>query len=459
MSNVFHRLCTQTPPVAALGTGPYLVTSDGHQVLDGCGGAAVSSIGHNEPRVIEAIKQQLAAIPYAHTAFFTSEAAERLAAWLAARAPGRLEHVYFTSGGSEAMEAALKLARQYFLQRGQRDRCLFISRRQSYHGSTLGALSISGNPSRKAPYTPLLQPSHHIAPCYAYRDQVDEESAEVYGLRVANELETKLQELGPENVLAFIAEPVVGATAGAVPAVPGYFKRIREICDRYGVLLIVDEVMCGMGRTGSLFACDQDQVAPDMIVIAKGLGAGYVPIGGVMVQGKIHQTLAEGQGYFQHGHTYVGHPMACAAALAVQQVIEEDGLLKRARALSQALFCQLQERFGGHELIGDIRGRGLLIGLEVVQDRTLKTPLPVSSNFHSRLKNNAFKLGLMCYPNAGTIDGVHGHHILLAPPFILQQHHLQELVGKLGTAFDLTIRQILPQLKAAPRSSYGAGNA
>ena len=458
MSSVFHRQCLHTPPVASFGDGPYIVSREGHKLLDACGGAAVSSLGHKEQRVTEAMKQQLDAIPYAHTAFFTSEPAEQLASWLVERAPAGLEQVYFTCGGSEAVETALKLARQYFLEKGQVQRRWFISRRQSYHGATLGALGISGNPARTAPYQPLLQEPHLIAPCNAYRDQRRDESVNDYGQRVAAELETKLLELGPENVLAFVAEPVVGATAGAVAAVPGYFSTIRDICDRYGILLILDEVMCGMGRTGSLFACEQDQVVPDMIAVAKGLGAGYLPVGGVLVQDKIHQACAAGQGYFQHGHTYMGHPLACTAALAVQQVIEQDGLLKRVSSLSQTLFAQLQERLGDHDLVGDIRGRGLLIGIEVVRDRARKTPLPVTTEFHRRMKSNAFQLGLMCYPNAGTIDGVHGHHILLAPPFILEEFHLQELVDKLGRAFDLTVRQISPELGIATSKSSGTAN-
>lgn len=449
MSTVFSRYCSQSLPIAISGEGPYITDKDGRKILDACAGAAVSSVGHNDPRVVSAIKKQLDAIPYAHTSFFTSEPAEQLADKLVHYAPTGLNRVYFTSGGSEAVEAALKMARQYFVERGESSRHLFIARRQSYHGSTLGALSVGGNEWRRAPYSPLLKPSHLISPCYAYRDRFANEALVAYGQRVANELEVMLAELGSENVLAFIAEPVVGATAGAVAAVPGYFRKIREICDRHGILLILDEVMCGMGRTGTLFACEQDQVVPDMIAVAKGLGAGYMPIGGLLVQQTIFETFASGSGFFQHGHTYMGHPLACAASLAVQKVIEDDDLLRRVNSLSQSLFSRLRERFDDNEFVGDIRGRGLLIGIEVVGDRASKLPLPVSSNFHKFMKDKAFQYGLMCYPMAGTINGVQGHHILLAPPFIAQEKHLDELVDKLGRAFDDTMEKIKAELPLA----------
>lgn len=442
MTHVFHRHCHSNLPTAAIGDGPYIIDSQGNRYLDGCSGAAVSSLGHNHPAVLNAIQNQLHSIPYAHSGFFTSEPAEQLASLLADKAPGDLNRVYYTSGGSEAVEAALKMARQYYLERGDTQRQYFIARRQSYHGNTLGALAVSGNQWRKEQFDPLLSPVQHIAPCYSYRDQRDDETETEYGLRIANELEQALLEKGAEKVLAFIAEPVVGATAGALPAVPGYLKRVREICDRYDILLILDEVMCGMGRTGSLFACEQDDVVPDMITVAKGLGAGYQPIGGVLVREPIYQAFAQGSGFFQHGHTYMAHPTACAAALAVQQTIKQDQLLARVNQLSSHIFSNLKDQFSDHPYIGDIRGRGLLIGLELVADRETKQPLPADSNIHQLIKQSAMQRGLMCYPMAGTIDGKQGHHILLAPPFILSDQQADELVGKLQLSLQDACRKL-----------------
>ena len=439
MQHVFYRHTRSEPPVAVRGDGVYIIDAHGKRYLDASGGAAVSSLGHNHPRVIEAIKAQLDSLAFAHTGFFTSEPAERLADELIAGAPDGLERVYFVSGGSEAVEAALKIARQYFLERGEPGRRRFVARRQSYHGNTLGALSVGGNLWRREPFEPLLCESHHIAPCYPYRDRRDHESEEAYGLRVADELEEKLLELGPESVIGFICEPVVGATLGAVPAVPGYLARIREICDTYGVLLIFDEVMCGMGRTGTLYACEHDGVAPDLLVAAKGLGAGYQPIGAMLVCEHIYTAIEQGSGSFQHGHTYMGHPTACAAGVAVQQVIRDEGLLARVRDQGERLALALTERFGNHAHVGDIRGRGLFQGLEIVADRTTREPFDPDARVHARVKQHALESGLICYPMGGTIDGVRGDHVLLAPPFIIEDAHIEELVDKLGRSVDAAV--------------------
>ena len=434
MSHVFHRHTHSQPPLAIGGDGPYLIDQGGKRYLDGSGGAAVSCLGHSHPAIISAIKKQVDALAYAHTGFFTTEPAEALADFLIERAPGDLDRVYFVSGGSEAVEACLKIARQYFVEINQPQRRHIIARRQSYHGNTLGALAVGGNQWRRQQFEPLLIESHHIAPCYAYRDQRSDESLEDYGQRVANELELKIQELGEDCVIAFICEPVVGATAGAVPAVPGYLKRIREICDRYGVLLILDEVMCGMGRTGSLYACEQDGVVPDLMAIAKGLGAGYQAIGAMLASKKIFDTIYSGSGFFQHGHTYMGHPTACAAGLAVQETIENDHLLENVREQGQRLQDLLNERLGQHPHVGDIRGRGLFVGVELVVDRDRKTPFEPSRQVHSKIKKAAMQRGLMCYPMGGTIDGQQGDHVLLAPPFIVNESHISELVDKLSGA-------------------------
>lgn len=439
MTHVFHRNTRAVPPAAAKGDGPYIVDAAGKRYLDASGGAAVSCLGHSHPRVIEAIKTQLDAIPYAHTGFFTNEPMERLADYLAEKAPGDLDMVYFVSGGSEAVEAAMKMARQYFLEVGQPDRHKIIARRQSYHGNTLGALAIGGNEWRREQFRPMLIDAAHVAPCYEYRDRRDDESAEEYALRVADELETAIQAAGPETVAAFICEPVVGATAGAVPALPGYLKRIREICDRHGVLLIFDEVMCGMGRTGHLFACEEDGVAPDLLTIAKGLGAGYQPIGATLVHGKIYQAIRGGSGFFQHGHTYMGHPAACAAGLAVQHSIRDEDLLSNVRARGTDLHRALEARFGNNANVGDIRGRGLFIGIEMVADRSTKEPFDPARKLHAAIKKEAMARGLMVYPMGGTIDGRRGDHVLVAPPFIIGPDHVTEIVEKLGDAVDAAL--------------------
>jgi adenosylmethionine-8-amino-7-oxononanoate aminotransferase len=417
------------------GTGVYLTDTDGKQYIDGSGGAAVSCLGHSDTDVIHAIKEQLDTMAFAHTSFLTSRPAEKLADKLTEHAPKGLERVYFVSGGSEAVEAALKLARQYYVELGQPKRSKIIARRQSYHGNTLGALAVGGNEWRRAPLAPLLMDVSHIAPCYAYREQLDGENEADFGLRMANELEAEILRLGADQVMAFVAEPVVGATLGAVPAAEGYFKRIREICDQYGVLLILDEVMCGMGRTGTLFACEQDDISPDICTIAKGLGAGYQPIGATLCTAEIYEVILQGSGFFQHGHTYVGHPTACAAGLAVVDKLT-SGVVDGVTAKGELLMGMLRYSLGKHPNVGDIRGRGLFVGIEFVKDRETKECLDPALKFNAMLKKAAFANGLICYPMGGTVDGVHGDHVLLAPPFISTTDHLGEIVLKLTAAID-----------------------
>ena len=442
MSHVLHRNLNQEYPTAVKGDGPYIVDREGRRYLDASGGAAVSCLGHSDEAVAQAIKDQVSQLAYAHTSFFTSDPMEQLADFLIERAPEGLDSVYFVSGGSEAVEAALKLARQYFVEIGQPQRKHLIARRQSYHGNTLGALATGGNAWRRQQFEPLLINVSHVSPCYAYRDQLPDETPEAMGIRLAAELEEEILRLGADNVMAVVAEPVVGATLGAVTAVPGYFRRIREVCDRYGVLLILDEVMCGMGRTGSLFAAEQEGVTADLITIAKGLGAGYQPIGATLVSQRIRDAIANGSGFFQHGHTYIGHATACAAALAVQQTIEARDLLTRVNVLGEGLKARLNERFAHHPHVGDIRGRGLFQGLELVADRDSRKPFDASLKLHARLKKAAMAEGLMCYPMGGTLDGRQGDHILLAPPFILQESHLDEITAKLGRAIDTTLASL-----------------
>jgi len=435
-NHIFGRSTRGLLPTAAEGDGCYIIDAKGKRYLDGSGGAAVSCLGHSNAAVRAALHAQIDHIAFAHTGFFTSAPAEQLADTLISHAPEGIDRVYLVSGGSEAVEAAIKLARQYFLEIGQPERHRVIARRQSYHGNTLGALAAGGNVWRRTQFAPLLTETTHISPCYEYRDRRAGETQEGYGQRVANELEAEILRLGPETVMAFIAEPVVGATAGALPAVPGYFKRIREICDYYGVLLILDEVMCGMGRTGHLFACEHDAVVPDMITIAKGLGAGYQPIGALLASAEIYDAIATGSGFFQHGHTYMGHAMAATAANAVLGEIFDGGLLERVHVQGDKLDAALQAEFGQHPHVGDIRGRGLFRGIELVADRTTKATFDPARGLAAKIKKAAFAGGLICYPNAGTIDGQHGDHVLLAPPFIIEDAQIDELLGKLSTAID-----------------------
>lgn len=435
MSHVFPRHTKSALPTISRGEGVYLYDRAGKQYFDGSGGAAVSCLGHGDQDVIKAITGQLGNIAYAHTSFFTSDPAEELADKLISHAPEGIDRVYLVSGGSEAMEAALKLARQYFVEIGQPERRHIIARRQSYHGNTLGALATGGNEWRRAPFAPLLVGTTHISPCFEYRGKRADETTPEYGLRVANELETEIRRLGEDSVIAFVAEPVVGATAGAVPAVQGYFKRVREICDQYGVLLILDEVMCGMGRTGTLFASEHDDVRPDIVAIAKGLGAGYQPIGAMLCSAQIYEAIENGSGFFQHGHTYIGHPTACAAALAVLSKLTDGGLVQQSAQMGEKLQDALQQAFGQHPNVGDIRGRGLFRGIEIVEDRETKRPFDPSRAMHKALKKAAFEAGLACYPMGGTIDGKTGDHILLAPPFIMEDQHIDEITTKLSTAF------------------------
>src|SRR5437660_1990435 len=418
-SRVLHRSLRETPPNAIGGEGVWLIAEDGRRILDGSGGAAVSCLGHQHPRVIEAISRQASKLTYAHTGFFSSEPAEALADKLVGHEPGGLAYAYLVSGGSEAVEAAIKLARQYFIEAGQPQRQRFIARRQSYHGNTLGALAAGGNAWRREPYAPLLSSAFsHVTPAFAYHEERDTESEADFVARLASELEAHFQRLGPNTVAAFIAEPVVGATAGCVPAPEGYFRAVREICDRHGALLILDEVMCGMGRTGTRHAWEQEGIAPDIQVVAKGLGGGYQPIGATLATRRIVDALRDGSGAFQHGHTYLGHPMACAASLEVQKIIAEEHLLDRVKELGTRLERRLTERFGNHRHVGDIRGRGLFQAVELVADRATRKPFDPGLKLNQKVKAAAFEGGLACYPSGGTVDGKHGDHVLLAPPYI-----------------------------------------
>ena len=442
MTHVFHRHLRQTPPIAASASGMTIRDAAGRDYLDASGGAAVSSLGHAHPDVIAAMHAQIDRIAYAHTSFFTTEVAEALADELIRSAPAGISHTYLVSGGSEAVESALKMARQYFVEIGQPQRTHFIARRQSYHGNTLGALAVGGNEWRRAPFAPLLVPATHVSPCYPYREQRPDETPEAYGLRLAAELDAAIVAHGAERVIAFVAETVGGATAGVLTPVPGYFKAVREVCDRHGVLLILDEVMCGMGRTGTLYASEQEGIAPDLVTIAKGLGGGYQPVGAVLVQQRIVDAMSQGSGFFQHGHTYLGHPVACAAALAVQQVIRRDGLLAKVRDNGAVFGAMLADALGDHPNVGDIRGRGFFWGVELVADRNSKASFDPALKLHARIKQEALAQGLLCYPMGGTVDGRQGDHVLLAPPFIASRAHLEDIAVRLASAITTVARSV-----------------
>lgn len=442
MSRVMQRNNHLKLPTVKTGEGVYLIDQNGKKYLDACGGAAVSCLGHSNKKVKEAVILQVEKIAYAHTSFFTNQAQEDLADNLLENSKGDFGRVYFVSGGSEAMEAALKIARQYFLEIGETDKKYFVAREQSYHGNTLGALAVGGNQWRRKPFDPLLIKSHLISACYAYRGKQIDESEFDYGQRVANELESKILELGSNNVAAFVAETVVGATSGAVAPVEGYFKRVREICDKYEVLLILDEIMCGMGRTGTLHACEQDGVQADLQTVAKGLAAGYQSLGALLIARKIVNAIDNGSGFFQHGHTYIGHPVACAAGLATQLEITERNLLENVRVQGENLQQQFKLKFKNHPHIGDIRGRGLFIGIELVANKTTKQAFASNLGLYKKIKAQAFENGLMIYPMGGTIDGVQGDHVLIAPPFIIDEDNVAQIVDKLSFAVDAALKLI-----------------
>jgi len=442
-SRVLHRSLRETPPKAIGGDGMWLIAEDGRRILDGSGGAAVSCLGHQHPRVLEAMSRQASKLAYAHTGFFSSEPAEALADHLLGDEPGGLAYAYFVSGGSEAIEAGIKLARQYFIERGEPRRQHFIARRQSYHGNTLGALAAGGNAWRREPYAPLLSSAFsHVTPAFAYHEKRDHESEADFVARLAAELEAEFQRLGPDTVAAFVAEPVVGATAGCVPAPEGYFRSVRDICNRHGALLILDEVMCGMGRTGTRHAWEQEGIAPDIQAVAKGLGGGYQPIGAMLASGRIIDTIRQGSGAFQHGHTYLAHPMACAAALEVQKIISEEGLIESVKERGAQLERRLTERFGNHRHVGDIRGRGLFQAIELVADRATRTPFDPALKLNQRIKAIAFEGGLGCYPGGGTMDGRSGDHVLLAPPYIATSNDIDMIVDRLGHAVDGALKMV-----------------
>jgi adenosylmethionine-8-amino-7-oxononanoate aminotransferase len=444
MTHLIHRELRRIPPVAVAAFGMQVRDKNGNTYLDASGGAAVSSLGHSHPDVLAAMQSQLKVAAYAHTSFFTTEVAEELGERLAQDAPGDLNFAYLVSGGSEAIEAALKMARQYFVENGETERRVFIARRQSYHGNTLGALALGGNEYRRRHFEPMLMDVARVSPCFEYRERRPGQDVNEYTAGLLQELEARILDIGPQNVIGFCAEPVVGATSGAVPPTPGYFRGVRALCDKHGILLIADEVMCGMGRTGTLYAIEQEGVVPDLVALGKGLGAGYQPIGAVMARDHIVQRMRNGSGIFQHGHTYVGHPVAAAAALAVQKVIKRDCLLGAVTVRGASFRRMLRDAFGNHPHVGDIRGRGMLLALELVQDRETRRPFDPDLRLHAAVKRECMACGLMVYPMGGTIDGRRGDHVLLAPPFIATEADLSQITARLADGLARAFASVLP---------------
>lgn len=438
MSHVLRRSLTADQPTIVKGEGSYLIDDTGKRYLDACGGAAVSCLGHDNKAVRDAVTAQMNTLSFAHTGLFTNEPAEKLADFLIARAPtGTGEgRVMYLGSGSEAMEAAMKLARQYHLERGDGTRTRFIARAPSYHGNTLGALAVGGHAGRRAPFAAMLIEVEHIDAAYAYRMQGDGETEAEFARRMANQLEERLIKMGPETVAAFIAEPVVGASLGSQPAPAGYFKRIREICDAHGVLYIADEVMCGMGRTGSLFALEQEGICADITTMAKGLGAGYQPIAAVMASEKVIAAILAGSGKLWNGHTYMSHAVATAGAMAVMQEIEERDLLAAVKRLGARLENGLRARLEQHANVGDIRGRGLFWSVELVADRSTKVPFDVKRNLAGRIQQAAMQAGVICYPSQGCADGTAGDHVLLAPCYTSTDAEIDTIVETLAQVIE-----------------------
>lgn len=438
---MLHR-AKDTPPRAVRAEGGYIFDAAGKRYYDGSGGAAVSCLGHNHPKIVAALKAQLDTLDYAHTSFFSNAPMEELADILIASAPSPMAKAYFVSGGSEAIEAALKLARQVAVERGETQRTRFVARRQSYHGNTLGALGVGGNAARRALFAPLLAPTELVSPCYAYRDRDIHETDEAYGARLVAEFDATVARLSGETILAFVVETIGGATQGCTVPMPGYLAGIDAICKRHGILLILDEVMCGMGRTGARFAYEGENIRPDIVAIAKGLGGGAQPIGAMLVAPDIVAAIESGSGAFKHGHTYLGHPMACAAALAVQRTIHEEDLLANVRAMGARLEAGLIERLGNHAHAGDVRGKGLFWAVELVAERTGKTPFDPARGVHAAIKREAFARGLLVYTMGGTIDGARGDHVMLAPPYNATPAEIDFCVETLGAAIDAALADL-----------------
>lgn len=418
-SSLFPRDFQKQFPIAVRGEGSWLFASDGRKFLDAAGQAAVVNIGHGVPEIAAAMAEQSSQLAFAHTSQFHNPAAEKLAARLLALAPANFKNgrVYFTSGGSEATETAIKLARQFHLETCRPSRFRIVSRRQSYHGSTLGAMTVSGNLSRRAPYQPLLPEWGHIAPCFCYHCPFGKTFPECQ-LACADDLQTLLAADSQSTAAAFIFEPVVGATLGAAVPPEGYAARIAGICRQHNILLIADEVMTGLGRTGKPFAIQHWNIEPDMILAGKGIASGYAPLGAVLVSSNVVEAFQRGSGAFKHGLTYQAHPVATAAGNAVLDYLESRNLFARVQPAAENLRAALAP-LQSHPHVGDIRGLGLLLGIEFVRDKFTRTPFDPAESIAEKIRAAAMDEGVLTYPTQGCADGTRGDHLLLAPPFIL----------------------------------------
>ncbi|OAP60648.1 hypothetical protein AYL99_05650 [Fonsecaea erecta] len=451
---LLHRSLHARPYQVTAAKGLYLTLSDGRTIMDACGGAAVACLGHGNEEVLQAVARQMSTgVSYIHSLTYTTDSAEQLAHHLidGPQGAGRfgLERAYFVNSGSEAMDAALKLARQYFFELGQTtprgSRSHFVSRKQSYHGTTVGAMNVSSNLPRKVPYACFqLDNVSWVTPAYAYQysDWRRGQSEEEFAQALVDELDAHFQAIGPEKVVAFIAEPLVGATSGCTPAPRGYFRGVRRVCDKYGVLLILDEVMSGMGRTGTLFAFEQEDVVPDLVTVGKGLGGGYAPVAGVLIHKKIVDVLRAGSSSFNHGHTYQAHPVGCAAALAVQQILRRDGLVENVARLHRVVYGLLVDALGPAKYVGDIRGRGLFWGIEFVRDKSSRESFAPHVGFGARFQALAFDLGVAVYPGSSTVDGTRGDHAILSPPYNVTEDELRKIVDVMKAAYDRLEKEV-----------------
>ncbi len=438
---LFPRSFRKAYPEAVRGEGCFIFTTDNRKILDASGGAAVVSIGHGVASVAQAMAEQAGTLAYAHSSQFVTRAAAELAHRLLALAPPNFRdsddgpgRVFLTCGGSEAAETALKICRQYFLERGEPKRTQFVSRSQSYHGATLGALALSGNVKRRAPFLPLLPDWSHIVPCYCYRCPLDLRYPQC-GVACAEDLETQIEAIGGKNVAGFFVEPVSGATLGAVAPPAEYLPRIAEICRRHDILLIADEVMTGMGRTGKNFAVEHWGVEPDVILVGKGVASGYAPLGAAIVTGRVAAAIEKGSGTFLHGLTYSAHPVCAAAGLAVLDYVAKHDLFAHVGAKGEELRRSLSS-LRELPMVGDVRGIGLLLGIEFVRDVPTREPFPASANVAPRVYDAALRRGVLTYPIQGCADGSRGDHILLAPPFVISTDEIRFLSTALSDAID-----------------------
>lgn len=435
--HLFHRSLAVSPSMVESASGINLHLSNGQSVIDACGGAAVAIIGHGSEEVQQAIIKQAQRVSYVHTQAYSTPVAEELADFILEGTPYGLEKALFVGSGSEAVESAMKLARQYHFERNEPERIHFVSRKQCYHGNTMASMSISSNLARKVPYRGFSYPHvSHVSPPYAYRYKLDGETDAQFTARLLQELEDEFLRVGPEKVIAFIAETVIGATSGCVTPPLGYLAGVREVCDKYGILLILDEIMCGTGRTGTFFAFEQENVVPDIVTVAKGLGGGYAAIAAMYVHGKVVDALRHGSKALNHGHTYQAHPISCAAALAVQKIVRRDRLVDRCNEMGHTMEKLLRSELGGCESVGDIRGRGLFWGVEFVKDRKTKEVFDPKVMFGAKVQQAAFESGVAVYPGTGTVDGVRGDHVLLAPPYTVTEDELRTICKVLREAVE-----------------------